>query len=96
MSEHTPEPWTWDKGDAGIERPEPYSTVSAGDTIVAEINSFIPEGEANALLIKAAPSLLAACKKSADTQCLCGIDQASNPCHACVAARAVAAAEGRS
>ncbi len=69
MSKHTPGPWDWDRQlqdvqfDGGSDL-EPTGTlevyVDAGDTIIADVNGLIPEGKANANLIKAAPDLLAA------------------------------------
>lgn len=64
MSKHTPGPWGWDAGIVPPDGPERYADIYAddGDTIVANFNALIPEGEANARLIAAAPDLLARLK----------------------------------
>jgi hypothetical protein len=63
MKAYTKGPWHWDSGDIGIEYSRQYSDIYTDDeTIIAEINWHIPEHEANAHLIAAAPDLYNALK----------------------------------
>jgi len=67
MAKHTPGPWEYDYGIVPPDGPEKYSDIYViGDDrepiIIAEFNNCIPEGQANARLIAAAPDLLEALK----------------------------------
>jgi hypothetical protein len=59
---HTPGPWEWDNGLLPPDGPERFADIYTvgGDIIIASFNERIPEGEANAHLIAAAPDLLEA------------------------------------
>jgi hypothetical protein len=45
-------PWDFDSGfNTGTHSDTPYADIFSGETIIAEFNNFIPEGQANARLI---------------------------------------------
>lgn len=54
---HTPGPWDWDNGLLPPDGPERFADIYTvgGDIVIASFNEAIPEGEANARLIAAAP-----------------------------------------
>jgi hypothetical protein len=61
MAEHTPGPWTYREPPESLDRPIAYwvDGPGAGGAIpIADIVTNIPEAEANARLIQAAPDLL--------------------------------------
>ena len=61
-TKHTPGPWRWTHGELDTVHGTlyRYSTISADDTEIAEVNKHLPEHHANARLIAAAPELLEA------------------------------------
>lgn len=63
---HTAGPWKWDSGIVPPDGPERYADIytEGGDTIIASFNDLIPEGQANARLIAAAPELLEALRET--------------------------------
>lgn len=60
MSKHTPGPWSYWSGYNPLDKIEAQVTAEDGDIVIASYNHLIQEGEANALLISAAPDLLKA------------------------------------
>lgn len=60
MSKHTPGPWSYWSGYNPFDKIEAQVTAEDGDIVIASYNHLIEEGEANALLISAAPDLLKA------------------------------------
>lgn len=58
MSAHTPGPWSYWSGYNAYDKIEAQVTAEGGDIVIASYNHLIPEGEANARLIAAAPDLL--------------------------------------
>ena len=68
VAKHTPGPWSINRSKNGY----PYQIYAANGTHVRSVTRWaalsvpaLPEGEANAHLIAAAPDLLAACKEIA-------------------------------
>ncbi|MDI7005094.1 hypothetical protein [Pseudomonas aeruginosa] len=62
MSKHsyTPGPWDYWSGYNPVDELEAQITTEDGDIVIASYNRQIPEGEANAKLLAAAPELLEA------------------------------------
>lgn len=91
MSGHTPGPWEIRTVKQGY----PYQIVAPNGTHVRNVTRWaalsvpaLPEGQANARLIAAAPDLLAACKLALESgEFLCGEDG--------IVKAAIAKAEGR-
>ncbi|HHN0028810.1 TPA: hypothetical protein ACRLYD_004170 [Pseudomonas aeruginosa] len=60
MRKHTPGPWDYWSGYNPVDELEAQITTEDGDIVIASYNRQIPEGEANAKLLAAAPELLEA------------------------------------
>lgn len=60
ISKHTPGPWSYWSGYNPWDKIEAQITAEGGDIVIASYNHYIPEGEANAQLLAAAPELLEA------------------------------------
>ncbi|MFU3458052.1 hypothetical protein ACM7KX_29895 [Pseudomonas aeruginosa] len=60
MRKHTPGPWDYWSGYNPVDELEAQITTEDGDIVIASYNRQIPEGEANARLLAAAPELLEA------------------------------------
>ncbi len=60
MMKHTPGPWDYWSGYNPVDELEAQITTEDGDIVIASYNRQIPEGEANARLLAAAPELLEA------------------------------------
>ncbi|WP_139835872.1 hypothetical protein [Pseudomonas sp. R16(2017)] len=58
QAKHTPGPWGYWSGYNYADQIEAQVTADGGDIVIASYNHLIPEGEANAKLIAAAPDLL--------------------------------------
>ncbi|HBO3358212.1 TPA: hypothetical protein L4S42_006088 [Pseudomonas aeruginosa] len=59
---YTPGPWDYWSGYNPVDELEAQITTEDGDIVIASYNRQIPEGEANAKLLAAAPELLEACQ----------------------------------
>ncbi|HCF7106628.1 hypothetical protein ACOAQN_13810 [Pseudomonas aeruginosa] len=57
---YTPGPWDYWSGYNPVDELEAQITTEGGDIVIASYNRQIPEGEANAKLLAAAPELLEA------------------------------------
>ncbi|HBO0915288.1 TPA: hypothetical protein SL480_005943 [Pseudomonas aeruginosa] len=57
---YTPGPWDYWSGYNPVDELEAQITTEDGDIVIASYNRQIPEGEANAKLLTAAPDLLEA------------------------------------
>ncbi|MFU7071284.1 hypothetical protein ACM75K_29035 [Pseudomonas aeruginosa] len=57
---YTPGPWDYWSGYNPVDELEAQITTEDGDIVIASYNRQIPEGEANAKLLAAAPELLEA------------------------------------
>lgn len=57
---YTPGPWDYWSGYNPVDELEAQITTEDGDIVIASYNRQIPEGEANAKLLAAAPDLLEA------------------------------------
>lgn len=73
MRKHTPGPWDYWSGYNPVDELEAQITTEDGDIVIASYNRQIPEGEANAKLLAAAPELLEALTEAAEI--LWGIGQ---------------------
>lgn len=60
MNKHTPRPWSCWSGYNSVDEIEAQITAKDGDIVIASYNHLITDGEANALLMAAAPDLLEA------------------------------------
>ncbi len=60
---YTPGPWDYWSGYNPVDELEAQITTEDGDIVIASYNRQIPEGEANAKLLAAAPELLSIAKR---------------------------------
>lgn len=63
---YTPGPWDYWSGYNPVDELEAQITTEDGDIVIASYNRQIPEGEANAKLLAAAPDLLEALTEAAE------------------------------
>lgn len=63
---YTPGPWDYWSGYNPVDELEAQITTEDGDIVIASYNRQIPEGEANAKLLAAAPELLEALEVAAN------------------------------
>ncbi len=63
---YTPGPWDYWSGYNPVDELEAQITTEDGDIVIASYNRQIPEGEANAKLLAAAPDLLEAPTEAAE------------------------------
>ena len=66
MIKHTAGPWSYWQGAGAGDESHAEITSKDGDIVVAAFNDMIPDGEANARLIAAAPDLLEALMMARD------------------------------
>ncbi len=88
MSKHsyTPGPWDYWSGYNPVDELEAQITTEDGDIVIASYNRQIPEGEANAKLLAAAPELLEALQACIQQiTALCSADDVPDQARAAIA-----------
>lgn len=83
---HTPGPWDYWSGYNTVDELEAQITTEDGDIVIASYNRQIPEGEANAKLLAAAPELLEALQSCIQQiTALCSADDVPDQARAAIA-----------
>ncbi|MDC3857729.1 hypothetical protein [Pseudomonas aeruginosa] len=83
---YTPGPWDYWSGYNPVDELEAQITTEDGDIVIASYNRQIPEGEANAKLLAAAPDLLEALQACIQQiTALCSTDDVPDQARAAIA-----------
>lgn len=83
---YTPGPWDYWSGYNPVDELEAQITTEDGDIVIASYNRQIPEGEANAKLLAAAPELLEALQSCIQQiTALCSADDVPDQARAAIA-----------
>ncbi|HBO1825726.1 hypothetical protein APA66_27690 [Pseudomonas aeruginosa] len=83
---YTPGPWDYWSGYNPVDELEAQITTEDGDIVIASYNRQIPEGEANAKLLAAAPDLLEALQACIQQiTALCSADDVPDQARAAIA-----------
>ncbi len=83
---YTPGPWDYWSGYNPVDELEAQITTEDGDIVIASYNRQIPEGEANAKLLTAAPDLLEALQACIQQiTALCSADDVPDQARAAIA-----------
>lgn len=83
---YTPGPWDYWSGYNPVDELEAQITTEDGDIVIASYNRQIPEGEANAKLLAAAPDLLEALQVCIQQiTALCSADDVPDQARAAIA-----------
>ncbi|MGU2551236.1 hypothetical protein ACTVY5_06780 [Pseudomonas aeruginosa] len=83
---YTPGPWDYWSGYNPVDELEAQITSEDGDIVIASYNRQIPEGEANAKLLAAAPELLEALQVCIQQiTALCSADDVPDQARAAIA-----------